>query len=151
MKKVILISFGVAQLAIAGNVTGHSVGGYVNFGAWTIPAWNTTYDSCSPEVKQTNIAMTDTVLQGLVQNELKHATTFKTLVQQASALNESERVQAYLGIMGVENDYDIANLIGSRQVNAKYIYSLSKNANLKPEEAQIVLERVSKSLLGERH
>jgi hypothetical protein len=150
MKKTVFVLLLASQAAFAGNVTGRSVGGSVVLGGLVIPAWNTTYDSCAPEIKHTNVSVTTDVLNGLAQRELKDSDTFKALVKDATALNESERLQAYLGLMGVQSDSEIAELIGSRAIGSKYIHALSKNADLKPADAQLVIERVAQSLLGER-
>jgi hypothetical protein len=105
---------------------------------------------CAPEVQQSNISTTEAVLTSLSQQELKEATTFKVLVAKAQVLPSDKKMSAYLSMIGVHTDADLAEFVGARQIDEKYISSLSKNADLTRDQSVLVLGKVSASLLGER-
>jgi hypothetical protein len=108
--------------------------------------------TCAPEVKEGNVKATDRVLSDLANSELKNATKFKSLITTISQKGSDERLSSYLGLAGVQTDDEIAAFVGSRdgKIDSKYIVELSKNAELTNEQSEMVLKKVSGSLLGER-
>jgi hypothetical protein len=149
-KIFVLIGIIAAHNVFAGNVTSRSVGGYVQWGYLSIPAWNTSYDACAPEVKHGNLAATDRALMELASASLKAQTQFVNIVQDAQKLDEAQRLHAYLALADITKDDDIANFVGAREINPHTVEALVKNTGLNSEQAHLLAEKISQSLLGER-
>ena len=103
---------------------------------------------CAPEVKQGNIAATDKALKDLAENELNDSGKFKQIISDAVSLSVDARMSAYLKLVGVADDKELVEFIGAREINQKYINSLSTNADLSEAQSRLVIERLSASLLG---
>jgi hypothetical protein len=113
------------------------------------PNGNGLFFLCAPEIEQTNISVTDNLLQELAMTELSDSTKFRALVNQAKGLNEQQRMNAYLNLVGVSNDKEIVDFIGSREIDKKYISALETNAGLNEEQARLVITKLTSALLGQ--
>lgn len=106
--------------------------------------------SCAPEVISGNLSATDNVLSKLATDELSQAKMFKTLVANATALTAEDRMAAYLNLLSIQDDAELVAFISARGVNQKYVDSLKEKAGLDNDQAQLVIEKLSQSLLGKQ-
>lgn len=106
--------------------------------------------ACAPEVIHGNMSATERALTELSNGPLSSALKFKAKVEEARTLQESERMDVYLKLVGVQNDADVVEFITEREVSSKYIESLKVNADLNEEQARLVINKISASLLGQQ-
>lgn len=106
---------------------------------------------CAPEVQEGNLAATERVLNELAHSELKNAPRFKAYIEKVSKLEAKDKVAAYARFAGVNSDADLVQLIGAREVDSRYVQTLSLNAQISEDQAKLVLLKLSSALLGRRH
>lgn len=107
---------------------------------------------CAPEIELNNVRNVENALRDLSLNELRQSNQFRKLLADANKLEDSQKLDAYLDYIGVENDRDLMNLIGAREneVDPKFVYHLSKNSGMSVSESKLIIETISKAVLGSR-
>jgi hypothetical protein len=135
--------FSVKAVAWADYVSGRGCGWIAEPNCYSLAG-------CAPEVKTQNVNAVDEALKNLMAGELRTSTSFKETVMKVRTLSETERASAYLGLMGLFSDEQIAEFIGSRGPRTSEIEALAKNTGLSRDEAKLVLSKVSEALLGGR-
>lgn len=105
---------------------------------------------CAPQIQTANIQAVDNVLTQIAQTSLKDVPKFVSLVREAKKLSEKDRLDAYMKLAGVKDDKDIVEFVGARAIDPRYVAALKESIDLSDEQAILVIQSISSTLLGQR-
>ncbi|MFN7905604.1 MAG: hypothetical protein ACK5P5_10520 [Pseudobdellovibrionaceae bacterium] len=108
--------------------------------------------NCSPEDQQNSVQKIDAQLKQLrLEPSLKESTKFQSEISRVLAMTDArKRMQEYLRMAGVESTNEsLGSFLGGAN-DAAFSSSLSKNLELRQDQASAIIRIVRTALIGER-
>ena len=104
---------------------------------------------CSPELVQTNMNTVEKVLnETAARSDFASAVMFQdTIVDIQKNQDVNQRMEAYMGIVGIDSLDKVADLLGGENTGA-YIETAKINLELNDEQSEVVVDSLSKALRG---
>jgi len=107
--------------------------------------------NCSPEVKQKNVAILESTVNGLMATPaFSDASQFRDAIASIQSQGDLEaRIAAYCNLVGVDatNPSEIAEFVGARDL-APYVENARVKLSLTHEQADVLVRTLSENLLG---
>jgi hypothetical protein len=107
---------------------------------------------CAPEIQRANVQAADAVLSNLAIGELSSAKEFKALVETTLKMTGPQKMNAYFKMAGIDSDKEIVEFVGAREgeTNPKHVEAVMARAGLTKVQSELVLQKLSSALLGQR-